>query len=388
MCTELYPYADRRHCKNGTFSVGSITTPQKNRKRNIMFFLTIVLLLSAQIVHAEKHVGGVINRNTRWNAEDGPFHLTGDLFISRHCRLTISPGSKIIVGTVAVIDTQIQQVDKIDSSAIALKVHGTLICIGRIDKRIVFTPASEKRNAPSWYGIQFIDADDHFSEIAYTDITNAYIGISITNCSPLIRNSIIEFNHIGISCGNFGAGRVYNNVIASNTAAGIRIRKSNPEIFNNIIVNNHNNGVWCDGSSRITFEYNCIFGNRDGNFLDCNPEYCVKVKKNKNDDSIDVFKNICSDPVFEGSSAEAAARKIDLDIPTESAYIRDTAIAAIINNSINQAPKTSSEQHRYKLSSYSPCIDAGHPSKRFKDRNDTNNDIGIFGGPKFIESKR
>jgi parallel beta-helix repeat protein len=344
--------------------------------------------MSIHFVHAERHISGIIDRNTRWNAEDGPFHLTGDLFISRHCRLTISPGSKIIVGTISTIDTQIHQVDKIDSSTIAIKVHGTLICIGRIDKRIVFTPASEMRSGPIWYGIRFVDADDQFTEIAYTDITNAYIGISITNCSPLIRNSIIEFNHIGISCNNFGAARIYNNIVTNNTAAGIRIRKSNPEIFNNIILNNHNSGVWCDGSSRITFEYNCIFGNRDGNFLDCNPEYCKNVKKKKNGDSIDVFKNICVDPVFEGSPAETAARKADLNIPTESAYIRDTTIAAIINDSVNQANESSSNRHRYKLSPYSPCIDAGHPSKKFNDRNDTKNDIGIFGGPKFIESKR
>jgi len=350
------------------------------------FLLFLVLFITATSLPAEQIVGGVINRNTRWNAEDGPYRLIKDLVIARNYRLTISPGTRVIIETVPGIDTMITQTNRIDSSTIAIKVHGSLICIGRFDKRITFLPTTENRSSPLWYGIELIEADEQFTEIAYTDIANAYIGVTVENCSPLVRNSILEFNHIGLSCINFGSVRFFNNIIANNTAAGIRVTRSNPTILNNIIYNNHNTGIWCDGASKLTFEYNCVFGNRDQDFLECNPEYCINAKKNKNGDSVDIFKNICADPIFSGSPADSAARIADLNIPTDPEKIKNHTIASIVQ-SVHDSVKTKyPKKYRYTLSPYSPCRDAGNPSRKFNDRDETKNDMGIFGGPKFIDN--
>jgi parallel beta-helix repeat protein len=332
--------------------------------------------------------GGIITKDTRWNADNGPIRLFSDIVIARGACLTIAPGTRIIVGRLHTLDTITEQYDEIDRKTIAIKVQGTLVAAGKTGKRIIFSPDSTGASAPFWYGIILDQADDQFTEISHADITGAYCAITVDGCAPVIRKNIIEYNHIGINCLNSSAPRISNCTIIFNTSAGIRITASNPVILNTIVSFNRNNGIWCDGSAKISCNFNCISENGDGNFMECDPELGLKNKVNKQNDSIDIFNNLFLDPVFSGSVAEARQKELDIALPTEKRLVKDSIIAAIVN--LGRKPPQKSvpaATGRYQLSKYSPCIDAGDPAAEFKDPDGSRNDIGDLGGPEFTAKK-
>ena len=232
-------------------------------------------------------------------------------------------------------------------------------------------------------------AEDQFTEIAHTDITGAYNGITVRRCAPLIHHTVLIRNHTGLLCSDFGSATLVNCLVGYNTSSGIRIDRSNPVIHNSMVVFNRNNGLWCDGTSRIDFSYNCIFGNGDGDLLDCDPEIGLPVKKNKNGDSIDTYNNLRTNPIFSGSPAEAASRRQDLAVPTPEGQIANAEIAAIVHEGTSDSlhSKPLPPGKRYELSEYSPCRNAGEPSSKMKDRDGSRNDIGIYGGPPIINHR-
>ncbi len=354
--------------------------------------ITVLFLLLVSAALCSEETGGILPHDTRWNAEEGPYFITSDLVVPRNVRLTITEGTRVVVGTPSCKDTTVSQYDDVDSRTVAIKVYGSFICIGKSSDRIVFSPDSGiKADKHAWYGIVIDGAEDQFTEIAYTDISGACFGIVVRKCSPLIRNSIIEHNHIGIRCTDASSPYIYNCIISFNSLAGVKNESSNPCFSNNIIVFNRNHGLFCDGKSEVSFKYNCIYGNNDGDFMECDPELGHLTKKNKRGDSTDIFNNLRSDPVFSGSAAELSAMRKDASLPTEKHLIRNPALFSIIHD-ISKAKETfptsnTTLQGRYRLSKYSPCIDAGDPSSRFKDGDGSRNDMGIWGGPQYLNRK-
>ncbi|HEX3019759.1 MAG TPA: right-handed parallel beta-helix repeat-containing protein [Chitinispirillaceae bacterium] len=350
------------------------------------FFMTILLLVLFS--SAEKRVGGIISNNINWNEEDGPYIIEKDLLIAKSTLLTINPGTRILIRNHPLPDTTVYQLDKIDSSTISIKVEGTLICLGRKDQHTYFTPVDFLEDKYSWYGIVFKSGNENVSELTNADITGAYRGVYTVDCSPLIRSSVLEYNHIGIFCSGQSKAEINNCVIARNFASGILISESNPHLNNNIVVFNRNHGLWCDGISKVYLQYNCFYANYDGNFLECDPEFGILVKTNANKDSIDLHNNIFSDPVFAGSVSDSIATEKDYNLPTFKSKIKDSSIAQIIYEGKTLPEKIFKiNQTKYQLSRYSPCIDAGHPGESFKDIDGSRNDMGISGGPEFVSKK-
>ncbi|HMA65105.1 MAG TPA: right-handed parallel beta-helix repeat-containing protein, partial [Chitinispirillaceae bacterium] len=327
----------------------------------------------------------------RWNLEESPYIIERDLTIEKGANLTIAPGVRIIIRKPKLFDT-IAQYDATDSVLVSIRVKGTLSCIGKRDQHIQFITQSDSKNTFGWYGIVFDNAPGNFVEIAFANIVNAYRAISVRQSEPVIRNNIIEYNHIGIYCSVNGNAKIYNNTIAGNFLAGIHVREANPHIANNIIYNNRNNGVMCDGKSKINFEYNCVYGNTDGDFLDCQPELGVIVKsKKKGAPETDIAHNIYKDPVFKGSQADSAAIAQDITLPTDMSDIKDTSLANIYYED-GAAPresliKSKAVSKRFELSSYSPCIESGLPGEEFKNVDKTRNTMGIWGGPDYFITK-
>ena len=201
----------------------------------------------------------------------------------------------------------------------------------------------------------------------------------------------MDFNNAGIVCGGHGDACVFNCVIVYNFTTGIRISSANPTFENNIIAFNRNNGMWCDGASKITFEYNCVFGNADGNLMDCDPELGVMKKKNERKDSTDYRDNIFKNPVFAGSEYDSVAVERDVSLPTDRSRIRDTTLAKVLEPTLKDslaAKKRSGRYMHYSLSRYSPCIHAGSPSSEFKNGDGSRNDIGLYGGSKYAPQRK
>jgi hypothetical protein len=342
------------------------------------------------VLFAETTVGGIIEKDARWTAEKGPYYVAQDVLVTRRARLSISPGTQIIVCKPVVREKTIRQMDALDSSTVAITVEGALDCAGRPDKRITFVPQEGGRGC-SWYGIVFKNATDQYTELGYTDISGAYNAVSVTGCGPVIHHCQIDFNNAGVVCGEHGDASVYNCVIAYNYTAGIKVASANPILMNNIIAFNRNNGVWCDGASKITFEYNCLFGNADGNLLDCDPELGVLKKKNDRKDSTDYKNNIFKNPIFAGSEYDSVAVERDVSLPTDKSRIRDTSLAKVLHEKLADSlasKKRAAAYAQYSLSRYSPCIHAASPSQEFHNMDGSRGDMGMYGATKFSPARK
>jgi len=365
----------------------------------ITFFLFFALLFAlSSKTYSQTTVSGIIERETRWSAEEGPYIIVGDILVTRRASLVIAPGTQIIIKDTTKSEYLTVPFDKADSTLISIRVQGALTVVGRKNNPITFTPQTAGAANFGWRGIIIDEADSRYVEIAFAEISGASTGITIKKSNAIIRNNVIENCNIGIHATFGGSPRIQNNLITSSFAAAIKVERSNPQISNNIIAFNKNIGVWCDNSSRVRFRYNCLFGNRDGNFLDCDPELGRLSKVNKNKDSTDAADNIILDPIFVGSPAEARAIALDVNVPTDPSKVRDTAIFRIVNSSSNKDAKDTngsdgdseearvrlSGKNRFILSKYSPCFNAGDPSRRFNNSDGKRNTIGPEGGPEFL----
>lgn len=351
----------------------------------LVIFLVVCFLPSSS--SAEKSVKGVIDRDTRWSREFSPYVITGDIVVSPRARLVIMPGTEIIVEKDTGADSEMRHFDKTDSSLVSIRVNGAISCVGKKNNPIIFRSSKPGLADFTWRGIILDKAVDQYTEIAHTRISGATTALTVNGCSPLIRNNLFENNNIAIHCMQSGSPQIHNNLIIRNFAAGIRVEHCNPEISNNIIAFNTNLGLWCDNISKVQFTYNCIYGNRDGDFFDCNPELGILTKEIKNRDSTDRYGNIYMDPVFSGSRAEARAVELDVNLPTDKKKVKDPHLMEIVHSEKKSAspPKAvtkSGSKKRYSLSKYSPCLNAGDPSKNFKNSDGSRNTIGIEGGPK------
>jgi hypothetical protein len=357
----------------------------------------MIALTCAAALCAQTRIGGIIDKSTRWTPEGSPYTIISDILITSQAKLTIAPGTRIFVDKPVKYDDAIPQIDRTDSTTVAIKIRGMLSCVGRADKRIVFSPVKQSSAGNSWYGIVFDGSADDLTEIAYADIAGACNGVRARNSSPLVRNTIIEFNNVGVYCAEKGNVRLYNCVIAHNLTCGVRIVAANPVIYNCIVVDNRNNGVWCDGVTKATFAYNCVFGNGDGNFMECDPGLGVvrEPAKEKNAKSLrvgtDLSGNLVTDPIFAGSPAESLAVERDLTLKTDKSRVHDTTLARALHDTLtdSSAARARFQKYpRYTLSEYSPCVNAGNPDKEFLDDNGSRNDMGIFGGPDYVQESK
>jgi hypothetical protein len=349
-------------------------------------------LLCFSPLFAQTKVWGVISRDVKWTPDQSPYLVIGDILVKPHVRLIIMPGVKVQCAAITIKDSAIAQYDHLDSFSVAIKIQGILECVGKADKRIVFSLAPGSANGSSWYGIVLDKASDQYTDLAFSDISGANCAVTALQCSPLVRNCIIERSSVGVYCRTKGNAQVYNCVITGNYTTGIKMQEANPTFFNNIVAFNRNNGLWCDGISRITFQYNCVWGNADGNFLECDPELGVAIKLGKKDKiPVDESHNVLANPVFAGSEFDSAAVEKDMTIPTDKSHIADTALAKVLYKSLSDSmsiKKRRTVYPRFSLSRYSPCIDAGNPAGQFKDLNGSRCDMGIYGGKEFFGKEK
>jgi len=358
-------------------------------KKSFIFISLIICAAAALFFRAfgERSVSGIIDRETRWKAEEGPFILDGDLLIARGANLVITPGSRIIIKSGVKSSFLTAPFDKADSTLFSIRVQGSVSCVGRRSNPVVFTPERTGFGDYSWRGIILDEADSKYTEISFTEISGAAAAITVRKTNPMIRNNALENCNIGIYCVGGGKPKIYNNLISGCFTAGIKIEKSNPQIYNNIIAFNNNIGLWGDNKSKVVFKYNCVFGNTDRNFFDCDPELGKLTRAVKSRDSTDANGNIVTDPIFIGSAAEAKAIEIDILLQTDSSKVENKKILNIPNLPFRKTtlrePTTIGSEIR-QLSKYSPCINAGDPGGAFKNVDGTRNTMGPKGGQDFL----
>jgi hypothetical protein len=333
----------------------------KNRVLAIFFVVGVCF--------AETIVSGRITENTWWSASNNPYIIINDIVIEPQARLVIEPGVEVLVERPTRIPPEIEQIDNLDSFTVSIRVHGILHAVGTPLNPIIFRGRNVGENTYThWYGIIIDSEKSRETTIAYATVSSAATGIRVTSRGvPLIRNTLFEFNNIGLRIERRSAARVVHCVFAKNYLAGIRVYDSNPFIYNSIIVNNDMIGLWGDKHAEIAFRNNLVFEN-GRNFLDTDPLFGRNSRVNANGDSTDFAGNLVTDPIFVETLQEEAAQNSGR-----------TARRPASQNILDQI-----KDRRYFLSPYSPCVDAGVSDRIFREIDGSLPDLGIWGGAEVI----
>lgn len=200
----------------------------------------------------------------------GTYKVGGDIFVPTNETLYIMPGTVL----------------KFEKD-IMFQVFGELRAIGTSEDSIIFT---HNNDTIQWKGIDFKENSSENSSMNYCIVEYSNDrGISIFKCSPIIKNSIIQYNTHESSVGgqgeNEGGGAgiclKYSNTLIENVivrensgvtlGCGIYCSDGNPKISNSLIINNTNDkasyssflrpggGVCCSYSANLLIE-NTVIG--------------------------------------------------------------------------------------------------------------------------------
>ena len=182
-----------------------------------------------------------------------------------------------------------------------------------------------------------------------TIIGNTLLGdLVINNASSVIRNNkliISPLTQIGINLNNASNTSISNNIIVDSTTFGTGISMTNSSnilVTNNTILS-HGKGITEKGST-ATFNNNIISGNSD---------FGIQLSNTSQLNYNDVWGN----------------------------YFNYGGVDPGVND-ISQNPMfEDSAKGNFRLSSLSPCINAGNSDAKYNDLDGTRNDIGAYGGP-------
>jgi hypothetical protein len=327
---------------------------------------------------------GIIDLPTTWTKDNSPYRITGDIQISHAARLTIEPGVEVhIVPGEACGETK--QIDWADSAYVSIKVFGSLIMRGTAKEPIRILPENHISGKIQWDGIRLARKDKTQINIEYVHIMGANRAIYAMFSRFNIGNSLFIGNGTGIWLDNEGDVSVYNSVFTENLSAGVYINNSRPSIAANIFYKNSNFGIWSDSRPSPRIRNNLFFENADTDCRFCPVGIAKIVKSEDSYFPTDKFGNIYSDPIFVGSEKEKIMEKRDLSMPTPIKDTKDTALHKIYEKSQGNPPEAKHglakvQPQPFRLSKYSPAINAAPKTDFFKNVDDVQNDIGLYGG--------
>jgi len=335
--------------------------------------LPVLLAMAAVSVFAENYCGG-IDLPTVWTKEHSPYRITGDILIAPAARLTIEAGVEVlIVPGEACGETK--QIDWSDSMYISIKALGPIVIKGTAEEPVRILPENHVPGKIQWDGIRLLEKERTQVSIEYMHIMGANKAINTSFSRFNVGNSLFIGNSTGVWLEDEADVAVYNCVFTENLSAGVFIKNSRPTIAANIFYKNSNFGIWSDSRPSIRIQNNLFFANAD---TDC--RYCpIGVSPSK-----DKFGNIYSDPVFAGTEKEKSMIKSDLSIPTPKKNVKDPALQKIYEksqgDSASVAGSTAPSMLQFRLSKYSPALNAAPKTDFFKNADGSQGDIGLYGG--------
>ena len=328
---------------------------------------------------------GIIDLPTTWTKDNSPYRITGDIQISHAARLTIEPGVEVrIVPGEACGETK--QIDWADSAYVSIKVFGSLIMRGTAKEPIRILPENHIPGKIQWDGIRLARKDKTQINIEYVHVMGANRAIYAMFSKFNIGNSLFIGNGTGVWLDSEGDVSIYNSIFTENISAGVYINNSRPSIAANIFYRNSNFGIWSDSRPSPRIRNNLFFENADTDCRFCPIGIAKIVKSEDSYVPTDKFGNIFSDPIFAGSEKEKSMEKRDLSLPTPIKDTKDTTLQKIYEKSQGSTPQeakhglANAQPQPFRLSKYSPAINAAPKTDFFKNVDDTQSDIGLYGG--------
>jgi len=328
---------------------------------------------------------GIIDLPTTWTKDNSPYRITGDLQISHAARLTIEAGVEVhIVPGETCGETK--QIDWADSTYVSIKVFGSLIMRGTAKDPIRILPENHIPGKIQWDGIRLARKDRTQIQIEYVHIMGANRAIYAMFSRFNIGNSLFIGNGTGVWLDNEGDVSVYNSVFTENLSAGVYIRNSRPAVAANIFYKNSSFGIWSDSRPSPRIRNNLFFENADTDCRFCPVGIARIIKSEDSYFPTDKFGNIFSDPIFVGSEKEKIMEKRDLSLSTPIKNVRDTALQKVYEKAQGNPPpeakpsQANAQPQLFRLSKYSPGINAAPKTDFFKNSDDNRSDIGLYGG--------
>lgn len=160
------------------------------------------MLLQSDAAIAQTPVSGTIESDTTWSSGGSPYLLDGNVIVAPGVTVTIEPG--VVVEALA---------------GASLIVLGDLQAKGRIDEPIVFRSRAATRD---WVGIALSRPRDSYppDALAYVQIRNAFIGLTIVDTNPDLASLTFEDNGIAVQLTNpFGDIVLEDSSFLSNSIA-------------------------------------------------------------------------------------------------------------------------------------------------------------------------
>jgi Right handed beta helix region len=275
-----------------------------------------------------------------------------------------------------------------DSNYTSLTIEGAFYCLGTPKMPVRFLPADTTQGAPPWDGIRLTGQREGRAEIGFTEIRGANTGLFVSRAELFIHHTLFAENNTGLRCGRHGNVTPVFCVFTRNRSAGLLIDKAVPHVVNNIFYGNRGYGIWSDGSKAMVIEYNNFFANGEDDCYRC-PHDVLSSSAEGKPDSVDSHSNLRADPLFEGSQSFLERRQKDSRYDTPLDQVKDTAIAEAEKKSRWKWWKKGDDSKAFtprgtgpfRLSEYSPLIQAGHPARLLRNPDGSRSDIGLFGGP-------
>jgi len=211
-------------------------------KKFTLLLSCIAFLLIGNIQAQTIVAGGNIESNTTWSLSGSPYLIQGDITVNANVTLTIQPD--VVV--------------KFNDYWAGINVYGSLNAIGTANDSIFFTSIKDDVHGgdSNGDGTDTSPAPDQWSAIQYFagstgSLKYCFIGFGGGEGSASINifdNSII----------------IENNTIAYSQERGIYVENASPDINNNLIKNNLNEGIYFtgfDASKTLSLSNNTFLNN-------------------------------------------------------------------------------------------------------------------------------
>ncbi len=192
-------------------------------------------------------ISGVLTGET---VLQGDYLLVSDLLIPKGSRLLIKPATSILVRRA--------EMTKIDpeflSSMTELLIRGTVRIEGTAEAPVII--ASEKNASPDdpgWAGLLLDNAEA--SSIRYAQIRGAETGLLMIDAEVELTDSQLEQNRYGVVIQS-GAPLLERNRISHGEGGVFVWNGASPRLVDNTILENEEEGLFIDRSSRPTLNNN------------------------------------------------------------------------------------------------------------------------------------
>jgi PKD repeat protein len=346
-------------------------------------FSLVIFTMTSMNIFSQTYVSGDVSG--KWTKEYSPYIITTGVTVMKDSTLTINPGVEVRFNLNAYLQ---------------LYNSNGLVALGLKNSPIVFT-SNEQTPAPGNWGGVYISGTDKKVKLKNCifeyAITGIYCKAGPSECISYnnyasIDSCTIRYNSDGISCYATGPSNTgciparvgfsspvieycqiydnqYNGIYIAAFGGSYGLGNARPKILRNVIINNGQNGIKCEGSQEVDPE---IFNN---NIL-YNKNTGIVFHDNFDSNKFKIINNLVSENNIGLQSSLNKLPDIRYNNVWSNTVTNYQGLAAHSTDISDDPLFVDPEVSNFNLQESSPCIDAGDTS--IVDPDNTVSDIGAL----------